>query len=357
MPKNILIADDSALIRKELGRLLGDAGFEVDYAKNGQEALEMVLEYDFDAVTMDINMPVLDGVSALKEIMRQKPTPVLMVSSLTQKDADISFECLELGAVDIVGKPGTITLRIEESGDEIVQKVKAASRMPKNRLKIRKSANLTKSKLSNEEPKKIEKKEPDRHAKAEKVIMIGSSTGGPRLIEKIVRTLPANYPYPVCVVQHMPQAFTEKFAARLNSLSALHVLEARNNEAIVPGKVIIGRGGHHIHFGKKASGQYYVKLAPNLTKRYFCPSVDEMFFSASKVFDPSSVVAIELTGIGDDGADGMVELRNGGAYTLGESEESAIVYGMPKEAYRRGGVVKQLGFDAILEEIVKIGRL
>lgn len=354
MSKKVLIVDDSALIRKELGRLLGESGFAIDFAKNGEEACRMVFGGDYDVLTMDINMPVMDGVSALKSIMEQKPLPVVMVSSLTQKEADVSLDCLEYGAVDIVGKPGTVTLRVEESGAEIVQKVKAASRMPKNRLKIRKSGNLTKSKLTREAPQKVEL---GRAKQSDKIILIGSSTGGPRLIEKIVRTLPLDYPHPVCVVQHMPLAFTQKFATRLDTLSALHVIEAKNNEPVIPGKVIIGRGGHHIHFGKKASGQYYVKLAPNLAKRYFCPSVDEMFFSASEVFDPASVIAIELTGIGDDGADGMVELKSKGAYTIGESEESAIVYGMPKEAFKRGGTSKQMHFDAILQEIINLGRI
>ena len=157
------------------------------------------------------------------------------------------------------------------------------------------------------------------------------------------------------IIQHMPETFTANFVKRLNKNAQIEVVEAKSGEIVIPGKAIIGKGGKHLHFAKKASGALIVKLISNTMNRFFVPSVDEMFFSAAKVFDPRKIMAVELTGIGDDGADGMVELKKRGAFTVGESEESAVVYGMPKEAYERGGVVKQLPFPLIVKETLKYG--
>jgi len=353
MAKNILVVDDSALIRRELGKLLEGAGFIVEFAKNGQEAIDKTVDGSFDAITMDINMPVLDGLSAVKHIMKQKPTPIVMVSSLTQGDADITFDALDFGAVDFVGKPGTITLKAKESGEEIISKVTAASNLSKSRLLIRKAGNGTKSRLSRAPEKKAVL---TRAKKAEKVVLVGSSTGGPGLIEKICTSVPENYPYPICVVQHMPEAFTEKFATRLDKISNLNVMEAKNNEPVTAGKIIIGKGGSHLTFSKKASGLVSVKLASNTTKRFFVPSVDEMFLSAINAFNCKNILAIELTGIGDDGADGMVELKNKGAYTIAESKETATIYGMPRVAFEKGGTVEVLPFPKIVDKILAFWR-
>jgi len=350
MNKSILVVDDSALIRKQLGNLFDRNGYDVGFAKNGLDAVEFVKEFDFDCITMDINMPIMDGLTAVKEIMKIKPTPIVMVSSLTQDEADITFEALELGAVDYVSKPGTITLNLREQEQDILTKIAMAISIPKSRLQIKKQAHKkTKQLLKPKEKITLP-------SKSEKLVLIGASTGGPGLIEKILTSLPADYPYGVCVVQHMPDNFTSVFAKRLNKNSQIEVIEAKAGEIISPAKAIIAKGGFHLHFIKKLTGELAVKLAPNKANRFFCPSVDEMFFSASKVFNPKNILAVELTGIGDDGADGMVELRKKGAYTLGESEESAVVYGMPKMAYERGGVVKQLPFEKIVDEILAYGR-
>jgi two-component system chemotaxis response regulator CheB len=347
----LLIVDDSSLIRRELTKLLSQSGFEITTAKDGKEALDKVLENDFDVITMDINMPVMDGLTAVKFIMKQKPTPIVMISSLTQGDADITFEALEYGAVDFVAKPGTISLNVKDTGQDIVSKVTQASQIPKNRLKIRKAGNFTKANLN----KKNQSSAPIKVEKAKKVILIGASTGGPGLIEQIVRTLPADYPHPICVVQHMPEVFTSKFAKRLDKVSELDVVEAKNSETVTAGKVIIGKGGSHLHFSKKASGIVSIKLAQNSTNSFFVPSIDEMFYSAQKVFNCKELLAIELTGIGDDGANGMVELKKAGAYTIAESKETATIYGMPRVAFEKGGTVKVLPFPEIIEEILKFG--
>jgi len=350
MGKAILVVDDSALIRKQLGTLLDRAGYDVGFAKNGKEAVEFVQEYDFDAITMDINMPVMDGLEAVRQIMHIKPTPIVMVSSLTQDEAEITFDALDLGAVDYVAKPGTITLDLKRQEEEILSKIAMAVAIPKSRLHIKKAAHRKARALS--EPK-------ERAAlptKAEKLVLVGASTGGPGLIETIVTSLPEDYPHPLCVVQHMPENFTGVFAKRLNKNAAVEVMEAKAGELVKPGRVIIGKGGWHLHFTKKISGELAVKLVPNTMNHFFCPAVDEMFFSAAKVFDATKILAVELTGIGDDGADGMVELRKKGAYTIAESEETAVVYGMPKMAWERGGACKQLPFPEIVKEILAFGR-
>ncbi|OQX72563.1 MAG: hypothetical protein B6D59_08115 [Campylobacteraceae bacterium 4484_4] len=358
MSKKVLVVDDSALIRKQLGELLANNGYDVTFAKHGEEAVNLALENPFDLITMDINMPVMDGLSAVREIMKKSPTPILMVSSLTQDDAEVTLEALELGAIDYVPKPGTITLRVEESKEEILSKVKMASRIPKNRLQIRKSAMRKKREVENRpvsSPKNRtfqQKNSVVVSKKFDRIVLIGASTGGPRLIEEILTSLPADYPYPVCIVQHMPESFTAGFASRLNKNAQIEVVEAKLNDTLHAGKAIIAKGGVHLHFSKKASGALSVKLVPNTMKRFFVPSVDEMFFSISKYFDAKKIMAVELTGIGDDGADGMVELRKKGAYTLAESEETAVVYGMPKEAYIRGGAIKKLPFPKIVDEIL-----
>jgi two-component system chemotaxis response regulator CheB len=327
--------------------LFDKAGYDVGFAKNGLEAVEFVKEYDFDVITMDINMPVMDGLTAIKEIMHIKPTPIVVISSLTQDEAEITFEALDLGAVDYVAKPGTITLDLKRQEQEILSKIAMAMTVPKSKLHIKKMAHK-KAKSLLESKKELPKK-------VEKLVLIGASTGGPGLIETILSTVPGDYPYPICVVQHMPESFTSVFAHRLNKISDLDVIEAKSGEILKPGMAVIAKGGKHLHFAKKTTGDLYIKLVPNTMNHFFCPAVDEMFFSAARVFNAKNILAIELTGIGDDGADGMVELRKKGAYTIAESPETAVVYGMPKMAYERGGAVKQLPFPKIVDEILKYG--
>jgi chemotaxis response regulator CheB len=185
-----------------------------------------------------------------------------------------------------------------------------------------------------------------------KYVLIGSSTGGPGLIEKIAKSLPEDYPNAVCVAQHMPVGFTAKFANRLNSISKLQVVEADNSTPVIPGYFIIAKAGWHLHFRKK-EGIVYTKLVPNSMGHFFVPSVDEMFFSALEVMNPKDILAVVLTGIGDDGARGLKALREAGAYTIAESEKTAAVYGMPKAAKEIGGAIEVLDFDEIVKKILE----
>ncbi len=341
--KKVLIADDSALVRKQLTEIISELGFSIDTARNGAEAVEKALAQQYDVITMDINMPVLDGLSAVEKIMAGRPTPILMVSSLTTESAEITMEALDLGAVDYIAKPGTMNVGKSENREDILAKVRSLSRIPPRRL-----ASVVRRTPGSARPA------PGKNAKtipqggeATRLLLIGASTGGPGLIEQICTSLPADFPYAVCIVQHMPEQFTAAFATRLDRTSILPVVETGNNMELSPGCIYVARGGVHLHFAKKVSGKIVIREEKEKHERFFQPSVDEMFFSALKVFPAEKIVGVLLTGIGDDGADGMVAIKQGGGFTIGESEETATVYGMPKEAFVRGGVSQQLPFPAI----------
>jgi len=354
MSKGLLIVDDSALVRKQLKEILEPEGYEILFAKNGKEAVKLANEYDFDIITMDINMPVMDGLSAVKEIMKTNPTAILMVSSLTTESATITMDCLDAGAIDYIAKPGTMNVGSVENRDEIIQKVKSLSRIPKRRLL---------SKVSSRPPRERKKEEKEEIAQLElgdskdikKIVLIGASTGGPGLIEQICASLPANFKHPVCIVQHMPEKFTTSFATRLDKVSALKVHESDKSLELLPGNIYIAKGGVHLHFAKKVSGKIVLREEDeNRGNHHFQPSVDEMFESALKHFKGTQIVAVLLTGIGDDGASGLLSIKNAGGFTMGESEESCTVYGMPRVAFEKGAVMEQLDFASIVKKLVTI---
>jgi len=341
MKKKILVVDDSAVVRRFLVKLLEENGYETDIAKNGREAIEKIENNRYSLVTLDYEMPEKDGLEVLEEIMTKNPTRVLMISAYTTDSAEITLRALELGAIDYILKPKN-ALEIPKISTEILEKIKHVLLIPNRKL--------------NNNPVQFKTHDVDINTDINMgFVLIGASTGGPRLIEKICKALPRNYPHAVCVVQHMPVEFTANFAKRLNSLCEVEVLEADNGTRLQPARVIIAKGGYHLHFRKKLN-TFVTKLTQNTNNRFFVPSVDEMFLSAAEVLPAEKILAVELTGIGDDGADGMVELRKKGAYTIAESEKTAVVYGMPKEAYVRGGASKVLDFNDILNEIIRYGQ-
>jgi len=348
LSKKILIVDDSALVRKQLRGLIEGLDFDIDFAKNGQEAIDKALAVNYDVITMDINMPVLDGISAVKAIMKKNPTAILMVSSLTSENANITMEAMELGAIDFVLKPGTMNVGVAQSGEDIISKIKSLSRIPRRRLKIPTPVR----EIKRERRASAQATLPPCSTEIDKIVMIGVSTGGPGLVERIVSSLPLNYPQPVMIVQHMPEQFTRAFAERLARVSELPVHESSTNDEILPGHIYLARGGVHMHMRRKVSGKYVTVDFKDKNGRFFQPSVDEMFESAMKVFKPEKIFAVLLTGIGDDGAEGMVQIKKAGGYTVAESEESCTVFGMPKVAYERGGVSQMMHFDDILQKIL-----
>jgi len=352
MSKTILIVDDSALVRKQLSEMVETLGFTIEFAKNGQDAVNKATEFQYDVITMDINMPVMDGIEAVRQIMEAKPTPILMVSSLTTDDATITMDAMDLGAVDYIAKPGTMNVGKRENREEILSKVSSLSRISPRRLKRKMARPVQRERRRAETPQREVQVNPNVTSKdIEKVLLIGSSTGGPGLIEQICSSLPANFKHPVCIVQHMPEQFTAAFAQRLDRASILTVQESKQNMELLPGNIYVARGGVHLNFAKKVSGKIVIREEKDKGSNFFQPSVNDMMRSALEVFDGKQLVGVILTGIGDDGADAMVAIKKAGAYTLGESEESATVYGMPKEAYDRGGVSEQLSFPLILKKL------
>jgi len=347
--KTILVVDDSALVRKQLRGLIEGLGFEVEVAKNGEEAVQKAGVFDYAVITMDVNMPVMDGLTAVKKIMRRNPSPILMVSSLTSEDAPTTMQALEHGAIDYIAKPGTFNVGLASTGADLEEKILELSKMSKRKLERTLKAQTQRLVREEHEPVKPRPK----GGTVDKVLLVGASTGGPGLIEDICTTIPADSNYTVFVVQHMPEKFTAAFAARLARVSNIPVVEAQHHEEVQPGTIYIAKGGIHMHFAKKVSGKILIRLEESRTDRFFKPSVDEMMLSAAEIFDPSKTTAVLLTGIGDDGADGMVTLKEKGAYTIGESEATATVYGMPKVAFDNGGVSEQLDFPDILHKLSK----
>jgi len=347
--KKVLIADDSALVRKQLSEIIATLNFEIETARNGAEAVQKAIETQYDVITMDINMPVMDGLTAVRRIMEARPTPILMISSLTTESAGITMEALDAGAVDYIAKPGTMNVGKSENREDILAKVTSLSRIPPRRLK-----SVSRRPLQRERPastRASERAARPAYVDVSKVLLIGASTGGPGLIEQICKALPGGFPYAVCIVQHMPEQFTAAFATRLDKVSTLPVIECKDHMELSSGVIYLARGGVHMHFAKKVTGKFVIREEKNKNNRFFQPSVDEMFESAAGVFSGDQITAVLLTGIGDDGASGMVKIKKAGGFTIGESEETATVYGMPKEAFDRGGVSQQLPFPKIVRAL------
>lgn len=348
----LLIVDDSALMRRQLTALFTAEGdFEVRQSKNGLEAVEANREFQPDVVTLDINMPEMDGLTALSLIMAERPVPVVMVSSLTEQGALATFEALNLGAIDYIGKPGgTISLSLGEIKNELVAKVRAAARA---RLKGKGPG----IKRAPPGPKTERARRPVRAAGVRSgasgpgLVVIGVSTGGPRTLEDILPLLPAEFPWPVLVAQHMPAGFTKSFADRLDQICALQVVEADRPLPVEPGTMYIGKGGADMVVAKRA-GKLTVLPKPETPQFLWHPSVELLGRSVLEHCDPTRVTAVMLTGMGYDGADAFTEIKNRGGRTIAESEQSAVVFGMPAELIERGGASKVLAADNVAAQLV-----
>ena len=330
----VLVVDDSALMRREIARIIeSDPNLEVvGIARNGQEAIDKVRVLQPDVVTLDVNMPVMDGLTALTYIMMERPTPCLMVSSLTQEDALTTFEALELGAVDFVAKPsGTISRDISVQSDEIIAKVRAAARARLRKRRLRRPQQHRKREGLPARPSQQVDESPA------KIVAIGVSTGGPQTLLEILPLLPADFPAPVVIAQHMPAGFTASLAKRLDDCCSIRAKEAEHNEPLLPGWAYVAPGGRHTTVVRSTLGRGpIVHLGDRPSDTPFRPSVDILFESVAKQYG-SRAIGVLLTGMGDDGARGMVKIRSAGGTTIAESEETAVVFGMPKEAIRLGG--------------------
>jgi two-component system chemotaxis response regulator CheB len=346
----LLIVDDSALMRRLLNTVFKAEGdFDIRAAHNGKEAVELNREFKPDVVTLDINMPEMDGITALSLIMAERPVPVVMVSSLTEKGALATFEALHLGAVDYVTKPGgTISLSIDEISKTLISKVRAAARARVKGNTVRGLAERLREEREKPAPRPTAVR---RGISKGGVVLIGVSTGGPRTLEDILPLLPADFPWPVLVAQHMPPSFTRPFADRMNSMCPLTVVEASQPMTVEPGMIYIGKGGADMVLVRR-NDALTVLAKPESREFLWHPSVELMGRSALECCDPRQVIGVMLTGMGYDGADAFAEIKRQGGRTIAESEESAVVFGMPAELINRGGASKVMTADKVAKQLI-----
>jgi two-component system, chemotaxis family, protein-glutamate methylesterase/glutaminase len=337
----LLVADDSPLMRKLLeGIFLQEGDFDVRVARNGSEALELVKSFDPHVVTLDVQMPGMDGLSCLAKIMLEAPRPVVMISSLTAEGADATLEAMDLGAVDFVGKPsGAISLEIDNLRPVLIEKIRGAARVRINRAiglreRIRHQFRTTTDDRNKGVPRR--RKNPTGDYAAPGLVLIGTSTGGPGALEVVLPQLPLDMPWPVLVAQHMPAAFTGSFAKRLDRCCQLSVIEVNRPTALEPGTIYIGRGDADVIVSTRASGPVAMP-APAQADYLWHPSVERMVDTAMECYAAPQLVGVMLTGMGHDGAAAMTRLRHAGGRTIAEAESSAVVWGMPGELVNAGG--------------------
>jgi two-component system chemotaxis response regulator CheB len=334
----VLIVDDSAVIRQLLSMLLSqDPEIEVvGTAGDPLIARDRIKTLNPDVVTLDVEMPNMDGVTFLRKIMTLRPMPVVMVSTLTQAGAETTLEALEIGAVDFIAKPvNDVANGLAEIASELQSKVKHAARARVGRSGAPVAAQKTRRIYA---------------SGGEKLVAIGASTGGVEALKRVLMDLPAECP-PIVVTQHMPPRFTGAFAERLNRECPMKVSEATHNEAIEPGHVYIAPGSHHLEV-VRVSGQYRCALSESAPVSGHRPSVDVLFRSVAQTVGKAAIGAI-LTGMGKDGAEGLLAMRQAGAYTLGQDEASALIYGMPRVAFERGAVMRQVSLSHMADGILE----
>lgn len=346
----VLIVDDSALVRQTLSSILsGDPQIEViGMAQDPVVAVQKIAEQLPDVITLDIEMPRMDGITFLKKLMSQHPIPVVICSSLAESGSETALKALEYGAVDIITKPKMGTKQfIEESRIRICDSIKAAAAA---RIRPQREIKEVAPKYSAD----VIMEAPNRTAMimtTEKVIMIGASTGGTEALSTLLQMLPEDAPG-VVVVQHMPENFTAAFARRLDSICRVTVKEATDNDSVVRGHVLIAPGNRHTLL-KRSGARYYVEVKDGPLVTRHRPSVDVLFRSAAR-YAGKNAVGVILTGMGDDGAKGMKEMRDAGARTVAQDEATCVVFGMPNEAIKHGGVDKVLPLERIAAEVLRL---
>jgi two-component system chemotaxis response regulator CheB len=345
----VLVADDSALMRQTLKRIIAESADLdlVGLARDGEDAVAKARELRPDVVSMDINMPKLDGITALQMILQEKICPVVMVSSLTQKGATTTFECLELGAFDFVAKPdGTVSSNMGVVADELIAKLKAAaSRGIVDRLQRNRERRKPYRPPSGAAFESVTRK---------KAVAIGISTGGPATLQDVLPLIPADVPASIFLVQHMPPPFIASFAKRLDDHCALKVVEGRSGMSVEPSVCYVAPGGMHLCLHRKMTGEVVLRT-PTTPATLFVPSVGVMMASVLNIYG-TDTIGVLMTGIGDDGADSMVAIKQAGGHTIAESEQTAVVYGMPREAVERGGACVVAPSYEVAGEILKAVR-
>jgi len=351
----VLVVDDSASVRQALKAVFAtDAAISVmGTAGDPFAAIALIAKEVPDVITLDVEMPRMDGLQFLEEIMRQHPIPVVICSSLASAGSSTALSALEKGAVDIVTKPDMGTVKFfEESAARICEVVKAASQARVGRRRLHAPVVAPPPKLTADA---VLPPSPPRSLTetTDKVVVVGASTGGTEALRVLICALPADTPG-IVVVQHMPEKFTASFAERLNELGKVRVKEAENGDRVLRGHVLIAPGNRHLLL-KLTGAKYYVEVRDGPQVSRHRPSVDVLFRSAAR-YAGSNALGVIMTGMGDDGARGMLEMRQAGAETIAQDEATSVVYGMPREAVERGGVQHVRPLDLIAPEVVRFGR-
>jgi two-component system chemotaxis response regulator CheB len=349
----VLVVDDSAVVRQVLSKLLAEApGIEVIAACADPLLAQQRMNLRWpDVIVLDVEMPRMDGITFLRKIMAERPTPVVICSTLTEQGAKTTVEAMAAGAVAIVTKP-KLSLKqfLSDAGDELVATVRSAARVDPRRLigravsagspvAVKHTADVILAAASGRAMTQT----------TERVVAIGTSTGGTQALEAVLTTLPRVCPG-IVVVQHMPEKFTAAFAARLDHICEIGVKEAEHGDRVVPGRALIAPGGRHLLL-RRSGAQYHVDVVDGPLVNRHRPSVDVLFRSVAKAAGGNALGVI-MTGMGDDGAAGLLEMRNAGAATLAQDEESCVVFGMPREAIKRGAVQKTLPLAGIARELM-----
>ncbi len=337
----VLVVDDSAVVRQVMGDILGRApGIRViGSAPDPLFAMERMRREWPDVITLDVEMPRMDGVTFLKKIMAERPTPVVICSSLTQAGAETTMQALAAGAVSIIAKP-TLGLKdfLRESSNDVIAAVRAAAASRVRNLAARPVTRAA------AEPQEAAGGVHAMAKTTDSIVAIGTSTGGTQALESVLTALPATAPG-IVIVQHMPEKFTASFAERLNGLCEIDVFEAKDGQRVVPGRALIAPGGRHMLL-KRSGAQYHVEVVDGPVVNRHRPSVDVLFRSVAK-FAGGNALGVIMTGMGDDGARGLKEMHDAGARTIAQDEETCVVYGMPKEAVKLGAVDRVLPLQHI----------
>jgi two-component system chemotaxis response regulator CheB len=343
----VLVVDDSALVRTLLTEILNaDPQIEVvGTAIDPHFARDKIKELNPDVLTLDVEMPRMDGITFLRNLMRLRPMPVVMISTLTQKGADVTLEALELGAIDYVAKPTSdLTNKLATFSEEIIAKVKVAAAVPQSvierprpQLKVVDKSAVTAA--------------PTSFKTTEQIIAIGASTGGTEAIKAVLSALPASAPG-IVIAQHIPAAFSEPFAIRVNKLSAMNVSQAVDGEQILPGHVYIAPGDLHLMV-RRSGARYYCQLDDGPPVSRHKPSVDVLFDSVAKHVGQNAI-GVMLTGMGSDGAAGMLAMKQAGSHNFVQDEASSVVWGMPGSAVKAGAAEQMLALDNIADELVRL---
>ena len=337
----VLVVDDSAIVRKIFSEELSKFP-DIEVAGTAPDpyvARDKIIKLEPDVITLDIEMPRMDGLTFLKKLMRYYPLPVIIVSSLTPRGGKLTLEALDIGAVEVIAKPGG-SYTVGDMTNQLAEKIRAASEVKI----VKKAPGNQPAPLASEPVRALTKT-------SNKVIAIGASTGGTEALKNVLSRMPSNSPG-IVVVQHMPAKFTTAFAERLNGICQVTVREARDNDSVNPGTALIAPGNYHMIL-RRSGARYYVQVKTGPMVHHQRPAVDVLFKSTAQYAGPNSIGVI-LTGMGADGAEGLLEMKQAGAKTIAQDEKTCVVFGMPKEAIKMGAVDKVVPLDRVAQEIMRM---